>query len=88
MTQAAIRDDEALSTEERSLIVQLREVPPGAVRQQLVELLEELVGFVRDPRCPEAQGDGMPCLSLALACEQCQMVAGMLASLHRRLRRP
>jgi hypothetical protein len=87
MDLASLRYDDALSPEERRLIVQLREVPLGPVRQQLVELLGDLVGFVRDPCCPEAQADGVPCLSLAIACDQCQMVAGTLAALHRRLRR-
>ena len=76
-----------LSHEEQRLIARLRDVPESAVRQELMTLLEDLVDFVGDPRCPEAQADGVPCVSLALACEQCQMVTAVLAGLHRRLRR-
>ena len=87
MGQASFDPSGPLTQEERHLLSRLHEVPAGAARQQLFELLEDLVEFVRDPRCPESQADGVPCLSLALACEQCQLVTGVLAGLHRRLRR-
>jgi len=68
------------------LVRRLREVPAGAARGELLELLDDLVDFARDPRCPEAQADGVPCLALGIACEECRQVAGVLARLHRRLR--
>ncbi len=85
MTQPHVEG--AVTPEERRLLSRVREIPAGPVRDELVDLMEELVEFVRDPRCPEAQADGTPCQSTALACEQCQMTASVLASLHRRLRR-
>ena len=78
---------EGPNREEAKVLSQLREIPPGPIRDDLFELLADLVGFVRDPRCPEAQADGVPCLSGTVDCGQCMQVAGVLASLHSRLRR-
>jgi hypothetical protein len=87
MTHAQSVHYEPLSPEEWRLVSCLRDIPPGAVHEEFVELIEDLVTFVGDPRCPEAQADGVPCASLALACEQCRMVTSTLAGLHRRLHR-
>lgn len=87
MAQAASQRYEGLSPEEWRLLSHMREIPLGPIRAELIELVGDLVAFVHDPRCPEAQGDGVPCLSLAVACEQCRQVADVLASLHQRLRR-
>jgi hypothetical protein len=76
---------ETLSGEEWTLVCGLRDIPDGEARSELVGLLQDLVEFARDPRCPESQADGVPCLSVDLACEECQRVARVLAALHRRL---
>jgi hypothetical protein len=87
MSETTLVSRGGLSPEEQRLIARLREIPPGPVGQELTSFIEDLIEFVLDPRCPEAQADGVPCISLALACEQCQMVISELAGLHRRLRR-
>lgn len=77
---------ELLSVDESALVRGLRDIPAGPARDELVGLLKELVEFVRDPRCVEAQGDGVPCTTTAFDCEQCQRVADALSRLHDRLR--
>jgi len=59
----------------------LRDIPPGAARDELVALLGDAIAFVLDPRCPECQGDGSPCASVDLACEQCRHVVATLRTL-------
>jgi hypothetical protein len=76
---------ESLTDAELSLVRSLRDIPPSVARDELVLLIGDLVDFVRDPRCAQSQGDGVPCLSVGNACEQCQSVADTLARLHRRL---
>jgi hypothetical protein len=76
---------DVLSAEEWALVCGLRDIPDGLARGELLDLLLDLVDFARDPRCPAAQGDGVPCLSVSAACEQCRRVADVLALLHRRL---
>lgn len=76
---------ETLTAEEWELVKQLRDVPDGVARHELVGLLNDLLVFVRDPRCPESQGDGVPCRSVDVACDDCRSVANVLALLHSRL---
>jgi hypothetical protein len=63
-----------LSPEEQLLVCELREVPPSRLRNELVSLLDELLAFARDPRCPDSQADGVPCASARLACDECERV--------------
>jgi hypothetical protein len=86
MSTTAIAFD-SLSREERSLIQGLREIPYGAVRGDLIDVMLELLQFVRDPRCMRAQADGVPCMTVSGDCEQCQQVAGVLARVHASLAR-
>jgi hypothetical protein len=76
---------ESLTDAELSLVRGLRDIPHGVARDALIELIEDLVNVARDPRCPQAQGDGVPCASIGSACEQCQCVAESFAALRRRL---
>ncbi len=87
MVRALPVRQEGLSREEWDLVGRLREIPDGPVRSEVIELMNDIVDFVHDPTCREAQADGVPCLSVAIACEQCQQVVGVLAGLHRRLRK-
>jgi hypothetical protein len=76
---------ESLTEPELTLVRALRDIPRGIAREELMPLIEDLVSFVRDPKCAQAQGDGVPCVSVGNACEACQSVADTLARLHRRL---
>lgn len=76
---------ETLSAEEWALICGLRDIPAGLARGELMRFVQDLIAFVGDPRCAEAQGDGVPCRSIHEACEQCQHVGEVIARLHGRL---
>jgi hypothetical protein len=74
-----------LSGDEWALIRGLRDIPPGDARNELIGLVQDLLVFARDPRCPSSQADGVPCVSVETPCEDCRQVACVLASLHQRL---
>jgi hypothetical protein len=78
---AAAAPGERPSGEEWRLLCELRQVPPGALRDQLLRLLLELTRYVREPRCPDAQADGVPCSGLGVACDQCRQLELMLDEL-------
>ena len=68
-----------LSPAEWRLIAAVREIPLGSpLRMKVSELLDELVRFVEDPKCPEMQGDGVPCEEVHGECAQCGHVGDML----------
>ena len=74
-----------LSGEEWDVIRGLRDVPAGGPRDELIGLVRDLVEFTCHPRCAPAQGDGVPCTSVDVACEDCRRVARVLSLLHQRL---
>jgi hypothetical protein len=73
---------ELLTDDELRLVEALRDIAPGAARDELLLLIDDLVAFVADPRCARAQGDGVPCLSAGIACEECRRVSKTLSVLH------
>jgi len=73
--------DRALTAEEWALVCALREIPAGALRDTLAEVVHDLVERVCEPRCAEYQADGVSCAVLGVACERCQQVGGMLNEL-------
>ncbi|HEX6975817.1 MAG TPA: hypothetical protein VF147_15535 [Vicinamibacterales bacterium] len=75
--------DVTLTAREWELISTLREIPPSPLRNKVASLIDELVAFIRDPKCAEMQGDGVPCDNVSTACAQCVHVAGMLESMDR-----
>ena len=56
---------------ERSLIWALREMPPGRLHGELLQLLEDLMKFAQDLHCAPMQADGVPCPSAHTACDDC-----------------
>jgi hypothetical protein len=85
-TEAGMRDATVhvtLTAEEWELISTLRDMPPSPLKHRVHALVNELIGFIRDPRCAEMQGDGVPCDNVSTACEQCVHVADMLDSMDR-----
>jgi hypothetical protein len=75
----------ALSPAEHRLITTLRNMPESPLRDRVRLLLDQLVDFARNPRCPELQADGVPCQSPQADCDQCRVVLGMLEDLGRRI---
>ncbi len=72
-----------LDREEWKVVAGLREIPPSPLRELMHELVTALIEYVREPRCPELQADGVPCESAAADCEQCLKVKSLLLTLRR-----
>ena len=72
---------------ERRLSAQLRALPEGRVRDELVRTIDALLDFAADCRCTDAQGDGVPCGSVLTACEGCPECAAILSELRERVPR-
>ena len=76
-----------VSPAEYRMITTLRDLPESPLRDRVHRLLEDLLAFARNPRCPELQADGAPCADPGADCDQCQVVRAMLEALERRLPR-
>jgi hypothetical protein len=76
-----------LTPAEYRLVTTLRDLPESPLRDRVHRLLEDLLAFARNPRCPELQADGAPCGDPGSDCDQCQVVLGMLEAMERRLPR-
>ncbi len=74
----------ALTPEEWRLISELRAVPTSNLKGRVLGLFAAVLDFSREPRCAEAQADGVPCESPGVSCEQCLHVEGMLEALRER----
>ena len=71
----------ALTPRELRMISGLRDIPPSPLRDLCQELIDRLIEFVREPRCPEFQADGVPCTSASADCEQCARVTKLMETL-------
>jgi hypothetical protein len=69
------------AADELALLERLRDVPAGSGRDALLALISDLLEFARDPRCAEAQADGVPCARVDGACEECLHATGILKAL-------
>ncbi len=70
-----------LSSEEWRLISGMRDIPPSPLRDLMGEMVTALLEYVREPKCPEMQADGVPCESPTADCEQCRKVRQLLVTL-------
>ena len=70
-----------LDSEEWTLLSGLRDIPPSPLRELTHEFMLALISYVREPRCPEMQADGVPCESAEADCEQCIKVKALRATL-------
>jgi hypothetical protein len=68
----------ALTPEEWRLIEALRSIPPSPLKIRVKTLLDDLLAFIREPRCPEMQADGVPCTNVHANCDQCVHVTEMV----------
>jgi hypothetical protein len=75
----------SVSPAELRMLTTLREMPESPLRDRVHRLLEDLLAFARHPSCHEMQADGVPCSRPEADCDQCQVVAGMLEALERRI---
>jgi len=70
-----------LNQDEWQLVSGLRDIPLSPLRELMHDLLQALIEYVREPKCPELQADGVPCESAAADCEQCLKVKALLTTL-------
>ena len=75
----------SLAADEWELVWDSREVPSGPRKAALMRLLRDIVAFVAQPGCAEAQADGVPCSTASSDCAQCRRVEDCLALLHETL---
>ena len=71
----------SLSGEEWKVVSGLRDIPESPLRKLMYEMMLALVEYVREPKCPEMQADGVPCTSATADCEQCVKVRELLSTL-------
>ena len=64
-----------LSPVEWSLVWRLREIAPGRLKNEVAAVLRQVLELAQEPRCSEAQADGVPCSSAESDCHDCQNVA-------------
>ena len=74
-----------LNETEWRLIRNLREIPDSPLRDLLEQVLQRLTEFVREPRCPEVQADGVPCDRPEADCEQCLRMKEILTRLNNQI---
>jgi hypothetical protein len=72
-----------LDPDEWKLVAGLRDIPPSPLRDLMHEMMISLVDYVREPKCPELQADGVPCEAPTADCEQCMRVKELLFTLRR-----
>lgn len=56
------------------LVTTLRNMPDSPLKERVHALLERVMEFARNPRCPELQADGVPCERAEADCDQCRIV--------------
>ncbi len=74
----------ALSAEEWRFVSDLRALPSSPLRERALALFHAVLDLAQEPRCPEAQADGVPCDTPSRCCDQCLHVEEMLETLRRR----
>jgi hypothetical protein len=79
-----------LTSTEWGLIWRLRDVAAGGVKEEVMDAVmdavREVLDLVLEPRCAEAQADGVPCVAAILDCAQCQRVRERLGRVRAALR--
>ena len=70
-----------LTAAERRLITTLRDIPEGRVKVRVQQMLDDLMTFIKFPRCQWMQADGVPCGSVDRDCEQCEHLMAMMAQM-------
>ena len=70
-----------LTHHERELIEGLRLIPESALKRKIVGLMDDIVRLGQEPRCVEAQADGVPCACASTNCDTCIEVFERLADI-------
>ncbi len=70
-----------LTTAEHTLIRGLREIPESELKSRILTAMDDLVRLGQEPRCSDAQADGVPCGCAQSQCETCNSAFERLAAL-------
>jgi hypothetical protein len=73
-----------LSADEWRFVSDLRALPSSPLRDRTLALFNAVLELAREPRCREAQADGVPCDTPSQSCDQCLHLDEMLDLLRRR----
>jgi tRNA U54 and U55 pseudouridine synthase Pus10 len=60
-----------LTLPEQDLIRGLRDIADSPLKGRILAVIDELVRLGREPRCADAQADGVPCGCAQSQCETC-----------------
>lgn len=72
---------------EALVIQRLRDTLPADAQAMFFKEFEELLTLAAEPRCAEAQADGVPCGTLDTDCERCGRALGWLSRLRAEIAR-
>jgi hypothetical protein len=75
----------ALSPAEWRLIQGMRSLPPSRLRDRISQVLNELLFYVRNPRCEGMGPEGFPCGDPVSTCEECQEIWDLLDTIAERV---
>ena len=70
-----------LTASERDLIHNLRAIPETALKGRILATVDELLRLGCEPRCAEAQADGVPCGCSRADCATCNRVDEQLGAI-------
>ncbi len=76
MSQNTIHAD--LSTAEWKLVEAIRVLPESSLRGRLLDVFQELIFYVQNPRCQGMGVEGFPCGEPKSSCEECHKVWDLL----------
>jgi hypothetical protein len=68
----------ALSPAEWRLVQGMRGLPESRLRSRISEVLEQLLFYVRNPRCEGMGPEGFPCGDPVSTCEECHQIWDLL----------
>jgi hypothetical protein len=63
-----------LTTREHDLIRGLRDIADSRLKNRILAVMDDLVRLGQEPRCADAQADGVPCGCGQTQCETCNRV--------------
>jgi len=63
-----------LTPPERDLIRGLRAIPDSELKRRILDAVDDLIRIGQEPRCTDAQADGVPCGCSRSDCETCNSV--------------
>jgi len=75
----------ALSPAEWRLVQNMRTLPDSPLRDRISEVLDELLFYVRNPRCEGMGPEGFPCGDPMSTCEECHQIWDLLDNIAERV---